>query len=615
MTITQAPPTVEPRSPVGEADTIVGVFFDRVRRYADRAALRRRTGDTWEAIDWAAYGEAVTNTAAALAHLGIGPHERVGVLSGNRVEWHEADLGILSAGAVTVPVYPTSASSQIAYVLGHAEARICFVENRDQLAKLLLRRGELPAMERVVLFEETDGLDEPFVLGFQELVQLGAQALDREPTLVADRARRIEPGDLATLVYTSGTTGPPKGAMITHANLTKTLRSITAVVPVGPTDRFLSFLPLSHIAERVVSDFGQIVAGGETWFARSLATVPEDLRACRPTTFFAVPRVWEKFHEVISEEMNQARGIQRRILDRYLELGAKQVAESQGEGRRSLAQRVATRGLDAVVGARIRRAAGLDAARILVSGAAPIHPDLLRWFHTIGLPVAEVYGQTEDCGPTTLNPPGRVRIGTVGLPLPGVEVRIGDDGEILVKGGNVCAGYFRDDVGTAALFDADGWMRSGDLGTLDADGYLRVTGRKKDLIITASGKNIAPQGIETRLEMEPLISKAVVIGEGKPYLTALLTLSLDELARWAEEHGEALDVEALADDPDLRSEIDVSVQRVNAERSRIEGIKRYRILPHDFTIAGDELTPTLKVKRNVVIERWSDLVEEMYAAT
>jgi long-chain acyl-CoA synthetase len=594
--------------------TIVELFRQRVRSRAERPALRRFVDGSWTPVSWADYGTAVGEIAAGLIDLGVAPGERVALLSTNRVEWHFADLGILSVAAVTVPVYPTSAASQVAYIVDHCGARVAFVENREQLAKILEERAAVPKLEHVVLFDEaTASLGDPFLLDLDELRAIGRDNLGHYPTAVEDRTAAISPDDFATFVYTSGTTGPPKGAMITHGNLVATIEAITAVVSIGPEDRFLSFLPLSHVAERVVSNFGQIVAGGETWFARSLASVPEDLQACRPTVFFAVPRVWQKFHDEIFKQLDTTTGLERALVNRFLSLGATSVCHEQDRTPMNSVQRGLHAGLDRVVGARIRARTGLDRARILVSGAAPIHADLLRRLHAVGLRVGEVYGQTEDCGPTSLNPPDRIRIGTVGRPLPGVRVRIADDGEILIQGGNVCRGYFKNEAGTRELIDNEGWMHSGDVGHLDDAGYLCVTGRKKDLIITAHGKNIAPQEIEARLRLEPFIAEAVVIGDARPYLTALLTLDTDSMASWADERDKPLNPEALAWDPDVQAAIKASVERVNATLSHVETIKKWRILPRDLTIAAGEMTPTLKVRRNAVNEQHHDLIEEMYA--
>jgi long-chain acyl-CoA synthetase len=594
--------------------TIVDLFRDRVARSPDRPALRFHVGSEWSAITWREYGTAVDEVAAGLVELGVAAGERVGILSSNQVRWHQADLGTMSAGAVSVPLYPTSASGQLAYVLRHSGARVCFVEDRDQLAKVLLRRHDLPDLARVVLLcDVPDGLDDDFLLTFDDLRGLGRDCLVRQPTVLRDRCEALSAETTATIVYTSGTTGPPKGAVLSYGNLSATIRAITSVVPIGPDDRFLSFLPLSHIAERMISHFGQLAAGGETWFARSLATVPDDLRACRPTLFFAVPRVWEKFKVAILDEVAVSPRPARALAERYLEVGARVTAAERAHTRPRILDRVAYAALDRVVGAKIRQQTGLDRARFLVSGAAPIHPDLLWWFSGLGLPIAEVYGQTEDCGPTTLNPPGRLRIGSTGLPLPGVEVRIEADGEILARGRNVCSGYLDDAKATKALLDDEGWMHSGDLGRIDADGYLYVTGRKKDLIITSSGKNIAPQALESRLRSEPLLSQAVVIGDGRPYLTALLALDSEAIAHWSASTDGRADFEALSNDPALREEIGKAVDTANEERSRIEQIKQWRILPRELTVAGGELTPTLKIKRDVVAQRFADLIEEMYA--
>ena len=601
---------------------LVDLFWDRVDHSPDQPALRQRVEREWQAISWREYGGAVTEVAAGLMALGIEPGDRVAVLASNQVRWHEADMGILAAAATSVPAYPTNASGQLAHLLGHSGARVCFVGDRDQLTKVLLRRHSLPALEHVVMFDDPpDGLDDELLLTFDDLLALGRRLVADEPAVVRDRSAMITPDSTATIVYTSGTTGPPKGVMLTYANLSATIRSIIDVVEIGPEDRFLSFLPLSHIAERTVSHFGQIVSGGETWFAAGLATVPVDLRACRPTVFFAVPRVWEKFKMSILEQISASPAPARLIARTYLRTGRRRADDLRSEADRGVVDRVrgalvgraAYTVLDRIVGASIRRKIGLDQARVLVSGAAPIHPDLLWWFTTLGLPIAEVYGQTEDGGPTTLNPPDAIHIGSVGRPMPGLQVRIADDGEILARGDSVSPGYYADPARTQELIDPEGWMHTGDLGRIDAGDYVFVTGRKKDLIITSSGKNIAPQALETKLLAEPLIAQAVVIGDGRSYLTLLLALDAEAVGQWAEEHHQLADFGALLEDPGVHAEIAVAVQRVNEGRAPIEQIKAWRILPRELTVASGELTPTFKVKRDVATALFADLVEEMYA--
>lgn len=594
--------------------TIVDRFRRRVAEQPDRDALRHRVGDEWTSMTWGGYGTIVDEVAAGLIELGIERGDRVGLLSANRPEWHVADLAILSIGAVTVPVYPTSSSSQVRYVLEDSGARACFVDTGEQLAKVLLHREEMVDLERLIGSTSFPGFDRDSVLlDLDGIRALGRKQLDADPALVSKRAAGLVPGDLATLVYTSGTTGPPKGTMLTHGSIEWTIAAMDELVGLRPTDRFLSYLPLSHIAERVTSHFGQILSGGETWFAQSLVTVPDDLRACRPTIFFAVPRVWQKFHDAITAQVASTPRPVRAAMARYVAAGHGVVAADQEGTPVDRTQRLTHAALDRTLGARLRGQIGLDQARIMVSSAAPIHPDMVRWFHAIGLPIAEVWGQTEDCGPATVNPPDAIRIGSIGRPIPGLEVRVADDGELLVRGGSVCSGYWKQPEATAALIDDDGWMVTGDLGSIDDDGYVHITGRKKDLIINAAGKNIAPSEIESRLQMEPLIGQAVVLGDGRRYLVALLTVDADELANWRGSSRSFSDLGPWSVDPALLEEIGASVQRVNREHAPVEQIKYWRVLPEPLTVAGGELTPTLKVKRDVVADRQSELVEEMYA--
>jgi long-chain acyl-CoA synthetase len=601
---------VHPRAALPGA-TIVDLFRSTARTRGSAVALRAHDGTTWQPITWDGYDAAVAEAAVGLRAWGLQAGDRVGLLSGNRPQWHIADLAILGAGLVSTPVYATSSASQIAHVLADSGARMCFVEDGHQLAKVLLRRADLPDLERVIVLSPLDGADDGFVSSLEDLRLDGRARLDEDASRFDELVNAVEPDQVATLVYTSGTTGPPKGAVITHANIMATLRSLTSLIELRSSDRFLSFLPLSHITERSVSHFGQIASGGETWFARSLGTVPDDLRACRPTLFFAVPRVWEKFQASIVAAAEAMPAPVAALVGRYLALA---VRRGDGSGAWGSPREHTTYDvLDRTVGALLRRRLGLDRARILSSGAAPIHPDLLRWFHGIGLPIAEGYGQTEVTLCTTLNPRDAIRVGTVGRAIPGVEVRIADDGEILVRAPNVCAGYWNNPAASAELVDEDGWLHTGDLGTLDAEGYLRISGRKKDLIINAYGKNISPSEIETALRHQPLVSQAVLVGDGRPYLTALLTLDADAATEWAAGAGRSLTVEALVEDEGLRAEVEASVQRVNGQHSHAEGIRRWRLLPHDLTVAAGELTPTLKVRREVVTTQHAELVEEMYA--
>ena len=397
---------------------------------------------------------------------------------------------------------------------------------------------------------------------------------------------------------------------LTHRNITWTLDSVDSMLHVGPDDRLLSYLPLSHIAERATSHFGVIQAGGETWFARSLATVADDLRACRPTIFMAVPRVWQKLHDVIIDELDELPLHLGGRLDRLITADT-----DPSRPRRSasgLATHAAAFAANQTIGRAVRRKLGLDQARLLVSAAAPIHPDLVRWFHGIGLrsPRSTARPRTAGRRPS-IRPMRSASVRSVG-PIPGLEIRVASDGELLVRGGSVCSGYFEMPDATAELIDDAGWLTTGDLGRIDGDGYIWLTGRKKDLIINSAGKNIAPSEIEARLSMEKLVGQAVVIGDGRLYLTALLTLDADAAAEWAEHHGASDDIADLIHDARIRDEIDAAVGRVNHEHAPVEQIKYWRLLPTPLTVEGGELTPTYKVKRAVVAERYADLVETMY---
>ena len=603
--------------PDSQGATIVQALVANGERCPDVPAMRHRSAalsrqGEWDIVSWGEYLRAVEQIAAGLAKLGVQRGERVAILSANCVEWHLADLGGLANGSVTVPIYPTSSSSQIAYFLRHARVKVCFVDSHMQLGKVLEVRSELPELERIVLADGARRAGDS-VMSLDDLRGLGADQLADPAHTGLDPDRQAGPEDVATIVYTSGTTGPPKGALISHGNIMWTLRSVTPVYDIGEGERLLSFLPLSHIAERMMSDFLPIAVRGETWFARGLATVAEDLRECRPTVFLAVPRVWEKLREGIEDHLRTEPLPVRRAMARYIDLGLKKVAAEEQHRPLPVASLAVHSALNATLGTTVRQQLGLDHARVLVTAAAPTHPDLIRWFHAIDLAVLQIYGQTEGCGPTAATHGDHCRIGTVGSSLPGMDVRIADDGEILLKGGNVCLGYLDDAVATAELIDPDGWMHTGDTGGFDPDGCLRIVGRKKDLIITAAGHNVAPQVIETELCNHPLISEAVVVGDGRKYLAALLTLDPEMLTLWAQRHDKLAEAESLTEDPDLVAEMQAAIDHVNELGSHADGIRKFRVLAHDLTTAAGELTPTLKVKRAAVYEHYREVIDELYA--
>ncbi len=605
--------------------TVLGLFVDHTLTDAERTALRVKHGDSWDSVTWGEYGTFVDEVGHGLLDLGVKPGDRVAILSANRAEWHVADLATMSVGAVTVPLYPNAASEQLVYLLNHSKSRACFVEGSRQVARIIEHVADLPLLEWILLIDSSSETSEtsetseavpatrPSTIAYDALRARGRAQVEREPNLLGERRGSLQPSDVATIVYTSGTTGPPRGAMLTHANLTATVEMISSVLPLSTDDRFLSFLPLSHIAERIVSHIGQIVSGGETWFARDLSTVAGDLLDCRPTVFFAVPRVWEKMRDVLAARLRSMPSPVAGLVGHERAVVSRIKADRAGGVEPALTDRVQEVLFDATLGYGVRRAVGLDHARLLLSGAAPIDDALVTWLHGVGLPVGQVYGQTEVCGPTSISRPGHIRIGTVGQPLPGEEVVIAEDGEVLVRGANVFAGYVDDPEKTAEALDTDGWLHTGDLGRFDPDGELRIVGRKKDLIATSQGKKIAPQELENRLRADRFISQAVLFGEGKPYLVALITVDADAVADWAVPGGKPLATEALASDPDVLREIADAVRKVNESFSSAEQIKKWAVLTRDFTVDAGELTPTLKVVRRIVAANFADHLEALYA--
>jgi long-chain acyl-CoA synthetase len=610
--------------------TIIEKFWDRVSLHPERVALKRKVSGHWRDITWREYGDEVARAARGLMALGMVPGDKMSLLSYNRPEWHYADLACMSAGGTTAPIYITNSAEQVAYIVGHSDSRIAVVENDDQLAKILKCRSDLPKLERVVVLDLEDRQDVgDFVMTWDELLEAAGDIDASAFEAVRDA---VAPGDIGTFVYTSGTTGPPKAVMLTHENVWWTCMHTVSRLPLGnleemATDaRTLSYLPLSHIAERMISHFLHIFYGTETWFAESLRTVPEDLAACAPTYFFGVPRVWEKMYAQIQHALSERPHARREQLELHLAKRAiavgRQVSEAEQEAvarggklrdaRLSPWLRARHVFYERFVLRKLRKRMGLGSCSLALSAAAPLDPSITLFFHALGIKITEGYGQSEDTGPTTWNPPDAMKIGTVGPPLEGIEVRIASDGEILVRGGNVTSGYYKNDQATRELLDESGFMHSGDIGVLDRFDYLTITDRKKDLIITAGGKNIAPQEVENRIKLHPLISQVVVIGEGRPFLTALITLEPDKLPAWAERHGIENDPCAIAAHSATLEELEGAINEVNATFAHAEGIRKFRVLERDFLEEEDEITPTLKVKRKQINGKYADAIADMY---
>jgi long-chain acyl-CoA synthetase len=595
------------------AATITELFARAIEQWPDNAAFHVKRGEDWVPTTFAEYGEHTRACAGGLIAKGFAPGDFGAILSGNRPEWHEADLGMINAGLVSCPVYPTNSAPQVHFILDHSESKVVFVEDEEQRAKIEKIRGDLPKLQLCVVFTG-EGCDGDFYMSWADLLEQGAAYNKAQPGELDQRSRAAKPDDLLAVIYTSGTTGDPKGTMLSHHNAVWTLASLHQVLEAGPDDRKLSFLPLSHVAERTSSEYLQLQQGFGIWFAGGVETIGEDLKAARPTIQFVVPRILEKQYDGIMNLVKSLPDEQRTGAEQAIELG-KQRARLQQEGK-SLPEELeaAWSKADSELFALARMALGYDAARAVVSGAAPVSTDLLEFFRAIGVPVFEVYGQTEDHGPTTINRVDRWKLGTVGYAIPGGEVRIADDGEILYRGPNVCLGYYRNEEATRELIDDDGWLHSGDIGEMDADGFVTINDRKKDIIITAAGKNIAPQVIEQKLKFSPWVSQAVVIGDRRKFVSALITLDEAAVRQFAEQKSIAFDsFDELTRHPDIVGLIEAHIAEVNSELANVEQVKQFRILPEDFSVDSGTITPTLKIKRKPIAALYSDTIEEMYA--
>jgi long-chain acyl-CoA synthetase len=587
-------------------DSVPQRVQQQARRRAAAPAYCVRTDGDWRPTSWRQYADDVRQAGKALIALGIESGETVGIIGFNRPEWTTFHLAAMSIGGVPAGIYTTNAPGEVQYILDHAESAIVLVENADQWHKLDHERSRLPRLRHVVMMRGAPRIDDPLVMSWDEFRARAERVGD---ALFDQRLAALQPDQLGTLIYTSGTTGPPKGVMLTHGNLAWTANVAAKITDVGPDDVLLSYLPLSHIAEQMFTIHAAVTVGYTVSFAESIEAMPDNLKEVQPHVFFGVPRVWEKFHDGISAKMRETSGAKRVLVDWAMGVGRRAVAlRCRGQrptGALALQHRLA----DRLVFAKLKPAIGLGRARICLSGAAPIAPAVLEFFAGLDLLVHEVYGQSEDCGPTSFNLPGRTSIGSVGEPIPGVDVRIAPDEEILVRGPNVFLGYYKDPAATAETL-VDGWLHSGDLGTFDSDGFLHVTGRKKEIIITGGGKNITPTNIEAALKQSPLINEATVIGDRRKYLTALLTLDPEAAAAFAATHH--LNGAEMHAHPVLRGAVAEHIESVNAQFARVEGVKKFCVLPRNFTIEDGELTPTLKVKRTVVSEHFAPEIDAMY---
>lgn len=597
-----------PPLPAFEIDTLPKLFFDSVDHRARPDAVLFKRENQWIPLSHREIERRVAGFAAALLELGVEPGDRVAVLSENRPEWMIADYAVLGLGAVYVPIYATLPANQIAFILADCETKAILVSNQEQYDKIASIRDQVPSLRHIIAFDHFSAASD--VLTFEEMVERGSRTEDAIQTF-RKRALEVTPDQLATLIYTSGTMGDPKGVMLTHHNLTSNVAAVRAhhVIDPQPGDVGLSFLPLSHVFERMV-DYYYWAEGICIAYAESIEKVAENLMEVRPHYMVSVPRLFEKIYTRVMG----ATGIRRALV-----MWAKRVGEEFAE--QTLAGATPTGGLafqyrlaDRLVFSKLRARTG-GRLRAAISGGAPLSHDIARFFFAAGIPVYEGYGLTETSPVLTANRPGKVKLGTVGQAVPGTEIRIDPNGEIVVRGPQIMKGYWNRPDATTACVESDGWFHTGDVGALDEDGFLRITDRIKNLIVTAGGKNIAPQPIENQVALSPYVAQVVMLGDKRAYPTLLIVPDFDNVGAWAREQGITVsDNRALVSDPRVKEFLEKEVFDRLQGLARHEMPKKIAIVPDEFGVDTGELTPSLKVKRRVVEERYADLIERMYAA-
>ena len=576
--------------------------------------MRKKEYGLWHDISWNEYFKLVTYVGSALISMGLEKGDCASIIGDNSPEWVIIDMAIQCAGGVAVGVYATNAWEQVEYVIENSESKFFFVENEEQLDKWLHFKDRAPLLKKVIVWD-LEGLrhfEDPMVMTYDELFQMGREVAERDPGLLEKRMDGVEPDDISMLIYTSGTTGPPKGAMLTHRNLTWMGRAITSDNPMNRSDEVMSFLPLCHVFEQLFSVLGHITHGFVVNFIESPDTVADNMIEISPTVGYAVPRIWEKYSSAIYIRMSDATWFKRIVFYVAMKIGQARATLMMNFKKVPFYLELLYRMAHFAVFRKLKERLGFDRMRIAYSGAAPISPEVLHFFQSLGVNLVEGYGQTEGTGVTCVSRVGHVKFGTVGPPLTGTEVRIAEDGEILVRSPSVFKGYFKNPEATAETLK-DGWLHSGDVGEIDEDGYLKITDRKKDIIVTAGGKNITPQYIENKLKFSPYINDAVVIGDRRKFLSCLIMIDEDNVVKYAQDNKVQFSTyKDLTRNPEILKLIQGELDKVNETLSRVEQVKKFTILPKKLYEEDGEVTPTMKVKRKYVNEAFADLIEGMY---
>jgi len=586
--------------------TIMEVMKSTAEKNRNKVALNTKIGGEWKQMTWGEYYDQVKITARAFIALGLEQGKAISILGNNCPQWFISDLAAIFAGAVPGGIYTTNSPEQCKYIAGHSEANIAVVENAEQLAKFKEIRNELPDLKAIVMMNGSD--PDEMVYSWAELSKIAQKVPEDE---LNKRIKAQKPDDCCTLIYTSGTTGNPKGVMISHDNIVWTAGQVIDLINGGPDDVIISYLPLSHIAEQVVSLHGPCIMGATVWFAESIDKLGENLTEVHPTVFVGVPRVWEKIQGKMVAMGAQAPPLRKKIV-----AWAKKKGLAGGYALQEGKPYPFMYGLaNKLIFSKVRDKLGLDRCRIFISTAAPISMDTLEYFLSLGIPITEVYGMSECTGPGTVSlpEPFKFRTGWAGPAVPGTELAIGEDGEVLMRGRHVFKGYFKNEEATKETIDPEGWLHSGDVGIIDAKGFLKITDRIKELIITAGGENIPPQVLEGKLKAIPIVNQVVVIGDRRKYMTALFTLDPDKLeAELAAAGSPAKNMKEAATCEKFKAYLQEKVEAVNATLARVQTIKKFVIIPEEFTPESGELTPTMKLKRRIINEKYAKEIESMY---
>ena len=595
-------------------ETIPQVFNRAVDKNPSKVAMRTKQLGLWHDITWHEYHDKAKKIGCALASMGFEKGDAACIIGDNSFEWVMADMAIQCVGGVSVGVYATNAWQQVQYVVDHCDARFLFVENEEQLDKWLMFRQNAPLLKKVIVWD-TKGLlafTDPMVMTFDQLLEMGSKEDKENPSLFKDRQAKVTPDDLAVIIYTSGTTGPPKGAMLTHKNVTWMASAVDTIIKIHKEDNVLSFLPLCHVFERLFTVFIHIKFTYVVNFVEKPDTVMQNMMEVSPTVGYAVPRIWEKYYSNIMIKMDDATWFKRVVFKLALKIGEKRADRVMNFKSLGVFHRILFSIAWFTIFRKLKERLGFENIRVAISGAAPISKEVLRFFQSIGMNLIEGYGQTEGTGVTTLSPEDKTKFGTVGIALKGIDLKIAEDGEILVKSPGVFKGYYKSDKATAETI-VDGWLLTGDVGEIDSDGFLKITDRKKDIIVTAGGKNITPQYIENKLKASIYINDTVVIGDKRKFLSCLIMIDEDNVAKFAQDNKIQFSTyKDLTCDEQVIALIDREVKNVNETLARVENIRKFTILPKRLYEEDGEVTPTMKIKRKFVNKAFKDLIEAMY---